>query len=146
MPRIIIALLAFIVLVAGDLAGLVATARAAEPTTTPILRIETGMHVAMIRRIVADSNGRWLVTASDDKSLRVWDLNNVGATGRSPLQPVRIIRPPIGEGNEGKLYSVALSPDGSIIACGGGHSSTVVRMSMQVKALPSTSSTEPAAI
>ena len=35
------------------------------------------------------------------------------------MQPVRIIRPPIGEGNKGKLYSVALSPDGSTIACGG---------------------------
>ncbi|MFZ4439758.1 MAG: hypothetical protein ACOYOS_15125, partial [Syntrophales bacterium] len=112
MTRIIITLLTFIALVAGDLGGLVATARAAEPPTTPILQIETGMHSAVINRIATDSSGRWLVTASDDKSLRVWDLNE-------NLQPVRIIRPPIGEGNEGKLYSVALSPDGSTIACGG---------------------------
>lgn len=94
-----------------SLGDLVATAHAAEPPATPILRVETGMHTAAIYRIDADAAGRWLVTASDDKSLRVWNLS----TGKLD----RTIRPPIGEGNEGKLYSVAISPDGSTIACGG---------------------------
>ena len=71
LTRIIIALLTFITLAADDLGGLVATARAAEPPSTPILRIETGMHSAIVGRIATDSNGRWLVTAPDDKSLRV---------------------------------------------------------------------------
>ena len=73
MTHIIIALLTFIfiALVAGDLGGLVATVRAVEPPSTPILRIETGMHSAIVGRIATDSNGRWLVTAPDDKSLRV---------------------------------------------------------------------------
>jgi WD40 repeat protein len=84
---------------------------AAEPPKEPILRIESGMHTAMIRRIATDTSDRWLVTASDDKSLRVWEL----PAGRL----IRTIRPPIGEGDEGKLDSVALSPDGATIACGG---------------------------
>jgi len=84
---------------------------AAEPPTDPILRIETGRHTAVIKRIAVDAAGRRLVTASDDKTLRLWEL----PSGR----PLRVIRPPIGFGDEGKLYAVALSPDGRTIACGG---------------------------
>jgi WD40 repeat protein len=84
---------------------------AGEPPTDPILRIETGMHTAPIIRVGVDRMGRFLVTVSWDKTIRVWGLN----TG----QQIRVIRPPIGEGNEGKLFAVALSPDGNTIACGG---------------------------
>jgi WD40 repeat protein len=31
----------------------------------------------------------------------------------------RVLRPPIGEGQEGELFGVAISPDGSLVACGG---------------------------
>jgi WD40 repeat protein len=89
----------------------VVIAVAAEPPAEPILRIDPGMHTAHIRRIATDAAGRFLVTASDDKSLRVWEL----PAGRL----IRTIRPPAGEGNEGKLFSVALSPDGRCIAAGG---------------------------
>jgi WD40 repeat protein len=91
-------------------AGMV-TAFAAEPPTEPVLRIDPGMHTAMITRIATDAAGRFLVTASNDKSLRVWEL----PTGRL----IRTIRPPAGDGDEGKLYSVALSPDGRTIAASG---------------------------
>ncbi len=84
---------------------------AAEPPTAPMLRIETGMHTAMIRRIGTDAQNRFLVTGSDDKTVRVWDL----ASGNL----LKILRPPIGEGNEGKIYAVAISPDGSTVAAGG---------------------------
>jgi len=47
---------------------------AAEPPADPILRIDPGMHTAAIRRIAVDARGRWLVTASEDKTARVWDL------------------------------------------------------------------------
>lgn len=84
---------------------------AAGPPERPLLRLETGGHTAMIRRIAADRAGRWLVSASDDKSLRVWD----GADGRL----LRTLRPPIGDGNDGKLFAVAMDPDGDWVAAGG---------------------------
>jgi len=81
------------------------------PPTTPFLRIETGMHTAMIRRIDVDAAERYLVTASDDKTARIWDL----ASGKL----LQVLRPPMGPGYEGKLYAVAISPDGRTVAVGG---------------------------
>jgi WD40 repeat protein len=81
------------------------------PSTQPILRIETGTHAAMVNRIAVDAANRFLVTASADKTARVWDL--------SSGQLLRVLRPPIGVGSEGRLYSVAISPDGNKVAVGG---------------------------
>ena len=75
------------------------------------------MHTAGIRRIAVDSKERFLVTASDDKSARVWDL----VTGKL----LTILRPPIGDDDEGRLYAVAISPDGSTVAVGGFTAKTV---------------------
>lgn len=84
---------------------------AGKPPQAPIIRIETEMHTARISSISADDAGRYLVTASDDKTLRVWERS----TGRL----LRVLRPPIGQGNEGKMYAVAISPDGDTIAGAG---------------------------
>ncbi len=86
-------------------------ARAAEPGTGPNLRIETGRHAALISEIAVDRTGKLLVTASEDKTLRLWELPS-GAL-------LDVLRPPIGKGKEGMLYAVALSPDGETIATGG---------------------------
>lgn len=86
-------------------------AETGEPSRAPVLRIETGMHTAVIRAISIDRDNRYLVTASDDKTARVWEL----ASGKM----LRVLRPPIGEGDEGKLYAVALSPDGRTVVTGG---------------------------
>lgn len=75
------------------------------------LRIETGMHTAIIFRIGVDAANRFLVTASNDKTARAWEL----PSGKL----LRVLRPPIGAGNQGKLYAVAISPDGETIAAGG---------------------------
>ena len=85
--------------------------RGAEPPVDPMLKIDPGMHTAAIFHIATDARFRWLVTASHDKTARVWDL----ATGRL----LTVIRPPIGANNEGKLYAVAVSPDGAVVALGG---------------------------
>ena len=69
------------------------------------------MHTAPIRQIGVDELNRFLVTASDDKTVRVWEL----PSGRL----LHTIRMPIGAGEEGKLYAVAISPDGSTIAAAG---------------------------
>jgi WD40 repeat protein len=69
------------------------------------------MHTAMINRISVDAAARYVVTASHDKTARVWEL----ATGKL----LQTLRPPMGDGNEGKLFAVALSPDGQEVAVGG---------------------------
>src|ERR1700683_4766760 len=44
------------------------------PSQGPVLRIETGMHVAPIPRIGVDRTCRIAVTGSYDKTVRVWSL------------------------------------------------------------------------
>ncbi len=77
----------------------------------PMLRINAPSHIARIRHIATDAKERVAVTASDDKTVRVWSLPD----GR--LQ--RTIWLPSGNGKVGKAYAVALSPDGATIAVGG---------------------------
>ncbi len=75
------------------------------------LRIEAGMHTAIIRRISITADGRTMASASDDKTVRLWSLPD-GAL-------IRTLRPPIGPGDDGKVYAVALAPDGRWLAAGG---------------------------
>lgn len=77
----------------------------------PILRLNAAMHTASIYRIAADQAGRYLATASLDKTARVWDAR----TG----ELLKVLRPPIGVDAEGMLYAVGMSPDGELVACGG---------------------------
>jgi len=91
--------------------GFGSLAKASEPQDEPILKIETGMHIAVMRRIGIDKAERFLVTGSIDKTIKVWELR----TGRL----IKTLRPPTGSGNEGKIYAVAISPDGRHVAGGG---------------------------
>src|SRR4029450_11080792 len=59
-------------------------------------------------------DGRQLVSASEDKTIRVWDL----PTGK----PARTIRGERTLGIQGKIYAIALSPDGKWLAVGGWNS------------------------
>ena len=76
-----------------------------QPPTDPILRIEPGMHTAPIFRIDVDRNCRLMVTGSGDKTARLWSLTDI-QNGAPKL--LRTLRPPIGSGNDGKIYAVAL--------------------------------------
>nr|VFJ51713.1 MAG: WD40 repeat [Candidatus Kentron sp. DK] len=81
------------------------------PPKHPLLRLENGRHTAQIRSIATDRAGRWIVSASDDKTLRRWE-----AKSGKLLHTYRL---PIGEGNDGKLFSVAMDPRGDWIAAAG---------------------------
>ena len=77
----------------------------------PFLSVETGGHMAMVRDIMYTKDGNYLVSASDDKTIRVWDTQ----TG----ELVRKISGQIGIGDHGKIYAAALSPDNKLLAVGG---------------------------
>jgi WD40 repeat protein len=77
----------------------------------PILRIEAGTHTARMADAAADAAGRVLVTASEDKTARIWSLPD--------LRPLGVLRPPIGPEQEGLLFAVAVSPDGYRAAVAG---------------------------
>ncbi len=80
-------------------------AAAQEPPQAPILRVEAGAHTAPVRRMATDAAGRILATVSDDKTLRLWSLPQG--------TPLGVLRVPITAGEEGELYAVALTPDGT---------------------------------
>ncbi|WP_158599931.1 caspase family protein [Azospirillum cavernae] len=76
-----------------------------------VLVVDPGRHTAPIRRASVDAAGRFAVTGSEDKTLRVWSLAD-GALQKT-------IRVPAGPGNVGKIFAVAISPDCALIAAGG---------------------------
>ena len=88
-----------------------ATQPVALSSTPPILQIDPGGHKALIRDVAFTPDGRYLVSAGEGKLIRVWDIE----TG----QTVRTLRGQIGAGPEGKIYAMALSPDGRWLAAGG---------------------------
>jgi WD40 repeat protein len=94
--------------------------RAAEPPTTPLLRIETGMHTAPIWRVATDAAGRLALTCSEDKTARLWSLPDLKSEISNPKSELlRTLRMPIGSGDEGKIFACALSPDGTVAALAG---------------------------
>jgi WD40 repeat protein len=85
----------------------------AEPPVSPepFFAIEAGMHTAQITSIAVDAAGRHAVTASVDKTARVWDV--------ASSKQLSVMRVPVGQGNEGKLYAAAMSSDARVVALGG---------------------------
>jgi hypothetical protein len=83
----------------------------AQPTDRPFLQLEPGAHAAPVRRIAVDERLGLVVTASDDKTARVWDLQ----TGELR----RTLRPPIGVGLVGRLYGAAIHPQRPLVAVAG---------------------------
>lgn len=84
---------------------------AKEPPSIPLVRVETGMHTTMIRRVLPDLPRNRLITCSDDKTIRIWQMPE--------MRLISTLRVPIDNSHEGQLYAVAVSPDGKTVAAGG---------------------------
>jgi WD40 repeat protein len=85
--------------------------QATQDQAPPLLMLDTGGHMAPIKGLAFTPDGRQLVSASDDKVIRVWDW----WAGKT----IRTIRGQAGPGNEGKIFAMALSSDGRWLAVGG---------------------------
>jgi WD40 repeat protein len=77
----------------------------------PWLVLDAGGHTDTVRRALFTPDARQIITVSDDKTVRLWDVHS----GQSR----RILRLPIGAGSEGTLGACAISPDGRRLAVSG---------------------------
>jgi WD40 repeat protein len=80
-------------------------------SSNPVLQLDPGGHMALISDIAFTPDGRHLVSAGDDKVIRIWDV----AQGRT----IRTLRGETGLGDHGRIYAMALSSDGRWLAAGG---------------------------
>jgi hypothetical protein len=92
-------------------AGTLLLIAAGTPPDAPFLRIEAGAHTGAIAHLAIDATGRLLATASYDKTVRLWSLPDGAPRG--------VLRPPIGSGQEGEIYAVAVTPDGTHVFAAG---------------------------
>jgi WD40 repeat protein len=83
----------------------------AQLSEQPMLVVDPGMHTAQIKAVDVDAVGRLAVTGSYDRTVRVWSV-----TDGKLLQTIRM---PAGPGHLGKIFAVAMSPDGALVAAGG---------------------------
>jgi WD40 repeat protein len=82
-----------------------------EPNTNkPILALDTGGHTNAVYKVLVSDYKNQLISVGLDKTIRIWDLT----TGEA----LRVLRPPIGPGTHGYLFSAALSPDDKLLAVG----------------------------
>lgn len=88
-----------------------ASSQSTSETPVPILRLDPQGHSAIVNDVAFAPDGTELATASDDKTIRVWDV----ATGEQK----RVIRGWLSDGDEGKIYALAIDPTGRYLACGG---------------------------
>ncbi|MFO1167805.1 MAG: WD40 repeat domain-containing protein [Rhodoblastus sp.] len=76
---------------------------AADLSRDPLLMIDSGGHTALVRSLLFTKDGARIVSAADDKTIRVWDWR-AGKTERQIFVPAA-------NGEFGKVYALALSPD-----------------------------------
>ncbi|MBI5718343.1 MAG: caspase family protein [Burkholderiales bacterium] len=88
-----------------------AQAAPADAVLRPLLAVETGSHGAPVRRIDVSAARGLVVTTSDDRTARVWDL------GSGALR--HVLRPFAFGAEGGRLYGVAIHPREALVAVAG---------------------------
>ena len=79
----------------------------------PVLVADPGLHTGVIRSADVDNAGQFAVTGSQDKTVRIWSLFD----GKGTL--LQTIRMPAGPDPVGRIFAVAMSPHGDLMAAGG---------------------------
>jgi WD40 repeat protein len=77
----------------------------------PKIVIDSKGHSARINNIHYSRDGQNIISISEDKTIKVWDVESGKMVKKFESQ--------IGEGPEGMLYASALSPDGKLLAVAG---------------------------
>jgi len=75
------------------------------------VQIDVGSHGAAVRRLAVDEARDWVVSASDDKTARVWRLGSGEA--------LHTLRVPVGPGEQGRLYGAAIHPQRAEVVVAG---------------------------
>ncbi len=76
----------------------------------PVLIVDPDMHTAIPRVAAVDAAGRFVATGSSDKTVRIWSADG---------KLLQTIRMPAGPGHIGEIFTVAMSPNGDVVAAGG---------------------------
>jgi WD40 repeat protein len=97
----------------GSVATLLFAFAAAAGAQEPKLVIDPHGHQSLITDIAFTSDGKSIVSASVDATIRIWDIERD--------RPARAIWAPTGDGERGEIRAMALSPDDRIIAAGGAY-------------------------
>ena len=82
-----------------------------EASPEVMLGLNSSGHNGHVTRLLIDRHRSQLISVSHDKTIRFWDL--------ATYSPIRTLRPPIGRGWVGEIYSASLSPDGMWLAVSG---------------------------
>jgi WD40 repeat protein len=88
------------ILAAGGQDNKVRVWKTADPKTTPV---ELGQSASKITALTFSHDGRWLVSASGDAAVRLW---NTADLGDGPATPITL------RGHDGAVFAIAFSDDG----------------------------------
>ncbi len=80
-------------------------------TGVPRIVVNAQGHAAKVENLLFTPSGQQLISISDDKTARIWNVANSELLKKFESQ--------IGDGPEGMFYASALSPDGKLLAISG---------------------------